>query len=101
MLSANHWTEHKIPIGGARQRTKGAEGACSTISGAQYEPASTPRAPKVWVYVEQKTSLYAEETISHLWPLRLCLLLTINGNILSVFQLMNTWFLYPTEHSAI
>jgi hypothetical protein len=33
MLSVNHWTEHKIPSGGARERTKGAEGACSPIEG--------------------------------------------------------------------
>ena len=33
MLSANHWSEHKVPNWGARERTKGAEGACSNIGG--------------------------------------------------------------------
>jgi hypothetical protein len=33
MLSANHWTEHKVPNGGARERTEGAEGPCSPIGG--------------------------------------------------------------------
>jgi hypothetical protein len=33
MLSANYWTEHKVPSGGARERTEGAEGTCSPIGG--------------------------------------------------------------------
>jgi hypothetical protein len=33
MLSANNWTEDKVPSGGARERTEGAEGACSLIGG--------------------------------------------------------------------
>ena len=31
MLLANRWTEHKVPNDGARERTEGAEGACSPI----------------------------------------------------------------------
>jgi hypothetical protein len=31
MLTANHWTEHGVPIGGVRERTEGAEGVCSPI----------------------------------------------------------------------
>ena len=34
MISANHWSEHKLPNGGARESTKGAEGTCSSIGGA-------------------------------------------------------------------
>jgi hypothetical protein len=29
----SHWTEHGIPNGGTRERTEGAEGACSPIGG--------------------------------------------------------------------
>ena len=29
----NHWTEHRVPNGGARERTQGAEGVCSPIRG--------------------------------------------------------------------
>ena len=31
MLTANHWTMHGVPNGGARERTKGAEGVCNSI----------------------------------------------------------------------
>jgi hypothetical protein len=31
MLAANHWTKHKVPNGGARERTEGAEVGCSLI----------------------------------------------------------------------
>jgi hypothetical protein len=33
MLTDNHWTEHGVPNGGARERTEGAEGVCSPIGG--------------------------------------------------------------------
>jgi hypothetical protein len=33
MLSANYWTEHKVPNGGARERMEADEGACSPIEG--------------------------------------------------------------------
>jgi hypothetical protein len=32
--------------GGARERTEGVEGVCSPIEEQQYEPTSTPRAPR-------------------------------------------------------
>ena len=32
-LSVSHWTEHRVPNRGARERTQGAEGVCSTIEG--------------------------------------------------------------------
>jgi hypothetical protein len=31
MLIAIHWTEHRVPNGGARERTRGAEGICSPV----------------------------------------------------------------------
>ena len=31
--SANHWTEHRVPNGGAREKTQGAEGVCRPIGG--------------------------------------------------------------------
>jgi hypothetical protein len=33
ILTAIHWTEHRIPNEGARERTQGAEGVCSPIGG--------------------------------------------------------------------
>ena len=42
-LSAGHCTEHRVPNGGARERTQGAEGVCSATGGTtiwltQYSP---------------------------------------------------------------
>jgi hypothetical protein len=31
MLTANHWTEHRVPNGGVRERNEGAEGAYSLM----------------------------------------------------------------------
>jgi hypothetical protein len=31
MLTAKHWTEHGVPNGRVRERTKGAEGVCNSI----------------------------------------------------------------------
>jgi hypothetical protein len=47
MLSANHWTEHKVHNGGARERTQGTEGVCSPIGGTticdnQHPPPKIP-----------------------------------------------------------
>jgi hypothetical protein len=33
MLAANHWTYHRDPNGGVREKTEGAEGALSGING--------------------------------------------------------------------
>jgi hypothetical protein len=33
MLSAYHWTDHRVPKQGARKSTQGAEGLCSPIGG--------------------------------------------------------------------
>jgi hypothetical protein len=33
MLSADHWTEHQVPNGKARERTEGAEVAYNPIGG--------------------------------------------------------------------
>ena len=33
MLTAMHWTEHRVPNEGARERIQGAEGVCSPIGG--------------------------------------------------------------------
>jgi hypothetical protein len=33
MLSANHWTEHRVPNGGTGERTQGVEGVYSLIGG--------------------------------------------------------------------
>jgi hypothetical protein len=31
MLSANHWTKHRVPNGRAGERTEGAEGVCNPV----------------------------------------------------------------------
>jgi len=31
MLAANHWIENRVPNGGVRGRTEGAEGVCNPI----------------------------------------------------------------------
>jgi hypothetical protein len=31
MLTANHWTAHRVPNGGDRERTEGAERVCKPI----------------------------------------------------------------------
>jgi hypothetical protein len=31
MLIANHWTDHRVPSGGVRERAEGAKGVCNTI----------------------------------------------------------------------
>jgi hypothetical protein len=43
VLAANHWAEHRVPNGGAREKTQGAEGVCSPLGGGtigtnQYTP---------------------------------------------------------------
>jgi hypothetical protein len=45
ILSANHWTEHRVPSGDAREKTQGAEGVCSHRRNNNInEQTSTPRA---------------------------------------------------------
>ena len=72
MLSANHWTEHRIPNGGVRERTKGAERACSSMVGSNPvnlpDPLELPgtgpptkeytwRDPRLWLSVLQRMIL--------------------------------------------
>jgi hypothetical protein len=33
MLTANHWTEHRVPNGGTRERPQGTDGFCSLLGG--------------------------------------------------------------------
>jgi hypothetical protein len=33
MLPANHWIEHRVPNGGTKERTQGAEGVCNPLGG--------------------------------------------------------------------
>jgi hypothetical protein len=42
-LTANHWTEHRVPNGGVRERTKGVEGVCSPIERATISTNQTPQ----------------------------------------------------------
>jgi hypothetical protein len=42
MLTANLWTEHRVPSGGVGEGTEGAEGVCSPIEGATVSTGHTP-----------------------------------------------------------
>ena len=42
MLTANHWTEHRVPDGGVGEGTEGAEGVCSPMEGATVSTGQTP-----------------------------------------------------------
>ena len=42
MLTAIHWAGHRVPDGGARERTQGAEGVCSPIGGTTISTNQTP-----------------------------------------------------------
>jgi hypothetical protein len=42
MLTANLWTEHRVPNGGVRERTKGAEGFSNPIGRTTIATNQTP-----------------------------------------------------------
>jgi hypothetical protein len=46
MLEANHWTEHRVPNGGVRERTQEAEGFCNPIGKTTISPTRPHRAPR-------------------------------------------------------
>jgi hypothetical protein len=43
MLAANHWDEHRVPYGGIRERTEGAEGVCKPIGRTTLATNQTPQ----------------------------------------------------------
>jgi hypothetical protein len=47
MLKANHWTEYKVPNGGVRERTKGAEGVSNLIGRAKISSNQTHKSSQV------------------------------------------------------
>ena len=44
MLIAIHWSGHRVPNGGARERSQGAKGVCSPREGTTIWPSTTPSA---------------------------------------------------------
>jgi hypothetical protein len=42
MFAANHWTKHKVPNGGVRERTGGAEWVCNPIGRTTISTTQTP-----------------------------------------------------------
>jgi len=42
MLAANHWTEHRDPSGGVREKIKGAEGVYNPIGRTSISTSQTP-----------------------------------------------------------
>ena len=47
ILAANHWTEHRDPNGGIRERIKGAEGVCNAVGITTISTNQTPpRGPR-------------------------------------------------------
>jgi len=43
MLTANHWTENRVPNGGVRERTEGDEGVCNPIGRTTISINQTPQ----------------------------------------------------------
>ena len=43
MFASNHWTDHRVPSGGIRERTGGAEGFCNTIGRTKITTNQTPQ----------------------------------------------------------
>jgi hypothetical protein len=60
MLAANHWTEHRVPNGGVREKTEGAEGVCNPIGRAII---STNQIPQGLNY-QPKSTLLMEQTMT-------------------------------------
>jgi hypothetical protein len=48
MLTANHWTELRVPDGAVGEETEGTEVVCSPMEGATISTGQTPRAPGDW-----------------------------------------------------
>jgi hypothetical protein len=48
MLTANHWTELRVPGRGVGEGTEGGEGVCIPMEGATVSTGQTPRAPRDW-----------------------------------------------------
>jgi hypothetical protein len=46
MLPANHWAEHRVPNGGARERTEGGKGIFNPIGRTTISAIQTPKAPR-------------------------------------------------------
>jgi hypothetical protein len=44
MLTANHWTEHRVPNAGVREKTEGAEGVCIPIGKTAIQTTKASRA---------------------------------------------------------
>jgi hypothetical protein len=66
MLSVNHWTEHRVTNGGARERTQGAEGVCNPIGGTtistnQYATEIPGTKPPTKVHMEGPMAPAAED----------------------------------------
>ena len=55
MLSANHWTEHRVPNGGTRERTQGAKGFCSPIGGTTIWTNQYPQSSLGLNHLSKKT----------------------------------------------
>ena len=72
MLSANHWTEHKVPNGGAREMTKGAEGICSLIRTNNMNQLVPPEHPGTKVNHQPKNTQEGTHGSSYIcsrgWP---------------------------------
>ena len=79
MLTANHWTELRVPDGAVGEETEGAEVVCSPMEGATMSTGQTPRAPGDWttnqrIHMEGPLALaeYVTETglVGHQWEER-------------------------------
>jgi hypothetical protein len=47
ILTANHWTEYRVPNGRVRERIEGAEWVCNPIRKTTISTNQTPSTPRV------------------------------------------------------
>jgi hypothetical protein len=71
MLTATHWTEHRVPNGRARERTQGAEGVCSPIGGTTIWTNQYPQSSQLLNH-QPKSTQGGTQGFSHIcrrgWP---------------------------------
>jgi hypothetical protein len=71
VLTAIHWTEHRVPNGGGRERIEGAEGVCSPIGGTTIWTNQYPKSSQGLNHQQKSTHRGTQESIcicSRGWP---------------------------------
>ena len=89
MLAANHWTEHRVPNGGVRERTEGAEGVCNPIGRTTISTNQTPQNSQGLSH-QQRSTHDSSCICSREWPN----LASVGGEVLGS---VNAWCLNVGE----